>query len=120
MIDHDDRHALRRRRTKEVVGGSTNYVIRLHALDSPPAPRSSAARSSSGRASQAPAPAPSGGVLPFLPLRENQRTALLLLNGVVYFAFSSHGDVQPYHGWIFGYNASTLQRTLARLPVAEH
>ena len=55
----------------------------------------------------------SGGVLPFLPLRENQHTALLLLNGIVYFGFSSHGDFEPYHGWIFGYNASTLQRTLA-------
>ena len=56
------------------------------------------------------------GVLTFTPLRENQRTGLLLLNGVVYFGFSSHGDVEPFHGWLFGYSASTLQQVLVYCP----
>ena len=66
-----------------------------------------------GAACPGPARDPPGGQVPFDPLHENQRTGLLLLNGVVYFGFASHGDVQPYHGWILGYNATTLQRTLA-------
>ena len=46
----------------------------------------------------------------FDPQRENQRQALTLLNGVVYVTFSSHCDWGPYHGWILGYDASTLQQ----------
>jgi hypothetical protein len=46
----------------------------------------------------------------------NQRSALLLSQGQVYIAFASFGDHNenennPYHGWIFSYDATTLQQT---------
>ena len=53
----------------------------------------------------------SGGVLNFDPKWTNQRTGLLLLNGIVYMGFGAHEDIGPYHGWILAYNATTLRKT---------
>jgi hypothetical protein len=52
----------------------------------------------------------SGGLVPFDPLRENERSGLVLSNGIVYVAWASHGDITPYHGWVIGFDKSTLQR----------
>lgn len=51
-----------------------------------------------------------GGNIPFVASQENQRAALTLANGVVYLAFASHEDHDPYHGWLLGYKAGTLQQ----------
>src|SRR6201999_145556 len=100
-------------KTKEVSGQTTNYVQRLHALDiatgaekfgGPVVLQASVPGSGDGA---------SGGSVPFNALRENQRPALLLSNGIVYLASGSHGDAHPWHGWVLGYNAATLQRVLA-------
>jgi hypothetical protein len=50
------------------------------------------------------------GVIAFDAQRQNQRQGLTLQNGVVYVSFSSHCDWGPYHGWILGYDAVTLQQ----------
>jgi hypothetical protein len=100
-------------KTKEVVGGQTNYVQRLHALNV----ATGAEKFGGPVVLQATVPGTGqgsvNGQLSFSSLHENQRTALLLRGGVIYMAFGSHGDVQPYHGWILGYNATTLQQVLA-------
>jgi len=53
-----------------------------------------------------------GGTVTFDPQKENQRQGLTLLNGIVYVTFSSHCDWGPYHGWILGYDAATLQQQI--------
>ena len=41
-------------------------------------------------------------------LRNLQRCSLTLSNGYVYVGWSSHGDYRPYHGWLVGFDATTL------------
>jgi hypothetical protein len=53
----------------------------------------------------------SGGKLSFDALSDNQRSALDYYNGYVYFGYAAHGDIYPWHGWLFAYNATTLKQT---------
>ncbi len=48
------------------------------------------------------------GSIAFDPLLENSRPGMLIMNGVVYIAFSSLCDKRPFHGWVLGYNETTL------------
>lgn len=89
---------------------SSVQIFRLHALDISTGVEKfggpveiAAAVSGSGAMS-------SGGSVPFVASQENQRAALTLVNGVVYVAFASHEDHDPYHGWLLGYKAATLQQ----------
>jgi hypothetical protein len=47
----------------------------------------------------------------FDPEQYAERSALLLLNGVIYTGWTSHCDIRPYTGWIIGYSESTLAQT---------
>jgi hypothetical protein len=49
-----------------------------------------------------------GTTVSFSPHFENQRAGLLLENGHVVIGWSSHCDINPWHGWIMSYSASTL------------
>ena len=44
---------------------------------------------------------------------QNQRSALTLVNGVLYIDWSSHCDYGDYHGWVMGYNAGNLSQITA-------
>ncbi len=52
----------------------------------------------------------SGGTLTFNPTYHHQRPSLLLVNGVLYIAFGSVGDIGTWHGWVMSYNATNLQQ----------
>ncbi len=53
------------------------------------------------------------GTIPLDPMQHIQRPGLLLANNSVYAGFGSHGDQDPYHGWILTYDASDLRRQVA-------
>ncbi len=50
------------------------------------------------------------GKVSFDPLRENQRSALALIGGRVVIAWASHGDNEPYHGWVMAYDTTDLTK----------
>ena len=50
----------------------------------------------------------SGGSIPFSPLHEHLRSAMVLYDGIIYLAYASHSDTTPYHGEILGYDATKL------------
>jgi len=96
-------------KTKESTVNGQIYVQRLHALDittgqeRPGGPTIiQASVNGNGDGSNG-----MGQVL-FDPLPENQRAALALSGGNVYAAFGSNGNVDPFHGWLLAYSASTL------------
>ena len=97
-------------KTKELSNNVTAYVHRLHALDvatgaekfgGPVVIRATVPGTGDGSVA---------GQVAFAPLLQLNRSALLLANGTVYVAFASHNDTPPFHGWLFGYNAETLEQ----------
>ena len=96
--------------TREGTAPKYRYVQRLHALDI-----ANGFEKFNGHVEiQASVPGKGAGSvhgrIAFNERIQNQRPGLLLLNGVVYIAWSSFGDRGPYHGWIIGYNAQTLRQ----------
>jgi hypothetical protein len=54
-----------------------------------------------------------GGVVTFEPARQLQRAAILLAQSpqpALYIAFTGHGDVGYYHGWVLAYDPATLKK----------
>jgi len=95
--------------TKEIsADGAVRYVHRLHALDV----RSGQELPFSPVEIQASVPGTGdgGATVTFVPQSYKERSALLLVNGVVYTSWSSQCDRGLYHGWVIGYRASDLQQ----------
>lgn len=97
-------------RSVDTIGGTNTFRQYLHALDITTGAEKvnspvliTATIDGTGDGS-------SGGKLSFNLLHQNQRPGLLLVNGTVYIGWSSHCDWGPYHGWVIGYDKTTLQQ----------
>jgi hypothetical protein len=114
-------------KTQETVSGVNHYVIRLHALDLATGAEKFGGPVTIGDTTIG---GPDGGytdntnvsipgtgagsngtVVKFNALRENERDGLFEdpSTGLLYLTFTSHGDVEPTHGWMLGYDPQTLQ-----------
>jgi uncharacterized repeat protein (TIGR03806 family) len=51
------------------------------------------------------------GVVGFDPRTENQRPGMTLAGGMVYAAYGSYADTDPYHGWVLGFDATNLAQS---------
>jgi hypothetical protein len=82
------------------------YVHRVHALDI-----TTGSERPNSPVVISPTAQGSGGTVTFDTLRQKERAALLLVGNTVYVAASSHCDIEPYHGWLVGYDKSSLNQT---------
>jgi hypothetical protein len=90
---------------------SNNYHQRLHALDL----ATGAELAGSPSEIQATFPGTgygsTNGTQVFDPGQYAERVGLLLMNGQLYLAWTSHCDDDPYTGWLMAYSETTLQQT---------
>ena len=88
-----------------------SYFYRLHALDiTTGAEKFGGPVTISANVPGAKAYDQVNGMVSFSPRLNLQRPGLLLLNGMVYLGFGSHGDRDYYHGWLMAYDAATLRQ----------
>jgi len=98
--------------TKESVGSTVSYIHRLHAVDA----TTGKERPGSPVKIEATVPGTGDGTdtVVFIPKNQKERLGLLLANGVVYTAWSSQCErLEPFHGWILGYDSKTLHQIAA-------
>ena len=114
--------------TKEIIGGQTHFIHRLHAINlgdgsekfAGPDVLGDTVLNANGSYQYVSGPAVNGtgtdsvnGVVTFNAMIQLQRPALSLVNGVVYVGFGSYSDHANYHGWLLGVNAQTMTTVAA-------
>jgi hypothetical protein len=94
--------------TKTKTTSSGTYHQRLHALSLADGSERTGSPVEIDASITVPGNCEGGESVAFNTLTENQRPGLALVNGNVYVAWASHGDHDPYHGWILGYSTANL------------
>jgi len=100
-------------KTKNITGPGLVAHQRLHALNLADGTEIANSPVELDSSITVPGNCEGGSTIAFNAASENQRPGLALVNGVVYIAWASHGDHDPYHGWVIGFNATSLSRVSA-------
>ncbi len=90
---------------------SGKYFHRLHALDITTGHEKFGGPIAITASLPGKGPGSKNGMISFNPQLENQRSAMLLQNGLVYISWASLCDYSQYHGWVMAYNSQTLSQT---------
>jgi chitodextrinase len=96
-------------KTKTTSGGTT-YIQRLHALSLTDGSERANSPVAIDSSITVPGTCEGGSSIAFNAQTQNQRPGLALVGGTLYIAWASHGDSDPYHGWVISFNSSTLAR----------
>ena len=94
--------------SKSVITSGSTFYQRLHAIDLTTGNEKTG--SPVTITGTYPGTGDGGTTTTFSPRQQNQRPGLALVNGVVYIAWASHEDTNPYYGWVIGYNTSNLSQ----------
>jgi hypothetical protein len=90
---------------------SSKYHQRLHALDLTTGAELQGSPSEIAATFPGTGYGSSNGMQVFDPGQYVERVGLLLMNGQIDLAWTSHCDEDPYTGWLMAYSESTLQQT---------
>jgi Putative Ig domain len=97
--------------SKSVNPAGPTFFQRLHAIDITSGSEKFSGPSNITSSITFPGTGDGGTTVSFNTRQQHQRSGLALVNGVVYVAWASHEDQNPYYGWVVGFNASTLAVT---------
>src|SRR5262249_42887578 len=94
--------------TRDIVASVTNYVHRIHALDVTTGAERPYSPVVVAGAVPGTGVGSSGGGQAFSAIPHGQRPAPGPAHGLLVVAYASYADTDPYHGWVFTYNATNL------------
>ena len=89
---------------------SRNYHQRLHALDLTTGEEQLGGPVEVQATYPGNGAANTNGTMTFDGKQYKERAGLLIANGIVYTSWASHCDINPYTGWVIGYDEATLER----------
>ncbi len=105
-------------------GGSNTFYQRLHAIDLATGNEKFSGPENITSAITFPCTTTNCATPSFNPQQENERCGLALGNdgtrNIVYVAWASHEDAEPYYGWVIGFNATTLAPEYVFNDVPDH
>ena len=109
VIDIDSNTIFVVAKTKQGSSSNPEYYYRLHAMSMQTGADVQQPVEIRGSVEGTAADAKNGRII-FDSFLQLNRPGLLLVGGMLYVAFGSNGEIDPFHGWVFGYKSSAINQ----------